>query len=139
MRNGDGPPAEASQGLRAVGISASFTASDLGSSLRFYTEGLGFEVEDRVEDGGAVRFVMLRAGEARIGIGQDDFAKGRDRVKGVGMRIWISTDQDLEALASRFRAAGFTPDFGPEPLPWGPLALGVSDPDGFHLTIAHNE
>lgn len=138
MNNGDRPSPEAAQGLRARSVTASFTADDLDRSVRFYTEGLGFEVQERHEDGGQVVFVALQAGEARLGIGRDDFAKGRNRVKGVGMRIWITTDQNLEALADRVTAAGYELANGVEPLPWGPLAFAVVDPDGFALTIAND-
>jgi hypothetical protein len=44
--------------------------------------------------------VMLRAGEARINLSQDDWKKGRDRQKGVGMRIFVSTTQDIDQLAA---------------------------------------
>jgi uncharacterized glyoxalase superfamily protein PhnB len=137
MNNGDRPTSESSQGLRARTLTASFTADDLDRSVHFYTEGLGFEVQERHEDGGQVVFVALEAGEARLGIGRDDFAKGRNRVKGVGMRIWITTDQDLHALAERVTAAGYELANGPEPLPWGPLAFAVVDPDGFALTVTN--
>jgi len=123
--------------LHATRISPSFTANDLQASIRFYTEGLGFEVEERTEMEGVLRFVMLKAGEARLGVGQDDFAKGRDRVKGTGMRIWLTTSQDVTELAERARTAGITLDQEPGPLPWGPMAFSVTDPDGFKLTIAN--
>lgn len=123
--------------LQATGISPGFTVNDLQKSLRFYTEGLGFEVVDRHEEDGQLVFAMLKAGVAHLGIGQDDFAKGRDRVKGVGMRIWIATPQDIPALAERARAAGIALDDEPQPLPWGPMGFSVTDPDGFKLTIAN--
>jgi uncharacterized protein len=123
--------------LQATGAMISVTANDLQASLRFYTEGLGFEVTQKDEANGAVRFVMLKAGEVQLGIGQDDFARGRDRVKGVGIRIWITTRQDLHALAERAKAAGIVLDNEPEALPWGPLAFAIRDPDGFLLTVAN--
>jgi len=123
--------------LQATGLAPSFTADDLERSLRFYTNGLGFEIVDRNEMEGELVFCMLRAGSAQLGIGQDDWAKGRDRAKGVGMRIFITTEQDIEALAARARAAGIALDEDPAPLPWGPMAFAVTDPDGFKLTIAN--
>jgi uncharacterized glyoxalase superfamily protein PhnB len=122
--------------LRATSISPSLTANDLERSLRFYTDGLGFEVTDRHEHEGRLVYCGLKAGAAFLGIGQDDWAKGRDRVKGVGIRIWITTDQDIHELAERAKAAGITLDSEPEPLPWGPMAFAVTDPDGFNVTIA---
>lgn len=122
--------------LNAVGLSLSLTVNDLSKSLRFYTDGLGFEVHDRHESDGQLRFVQLKAGTIQIGLGQDDFAKGRDRVKGAGFRTWIVTSDDLFGLAERAKAAGITLDNEPEELPWGGMAFAVTDPDGFKLSIA---
>lgn len=123
--------------LQATGAMTSVTANDLQASVRFYTEGLGFEVIQKDEADGVVRFAMLKAGEVQLGVGQDDFAKGRDREKGVGIRVWITTRQDIHALAARAKAAGIELDYEPEALPWGPMAFAVRDPDGFLLTIAN--
>ncbi len=121
--------------LQARRLEPTLTANDLKASIRFYTEGLGFTVGEKMEEGGEIRGVMLEAGEARLGLSQDDFAKGRDRLKGVGMRLYFETDQDIAALARQAKEAGITLDNGPAPLPWGPMAFTVTDPDGFKLTI----
>ena len=126
-----------SQLLTASNFSIGITASDLQKSLRFYTVGLGFEISNQHESDGAVRFYSLKAGEAEIGIGQDDFAKGKDRVKGVGLRLWITTAQDLGLIAGRVKTAGFKVDSEPAPLPWGQIAFTVTDPDGIKLTISN--
>lgn len=121
--------------LAATGTFASLTCNDLARSMALYVDGLGFEVVHRTEEGGVLQFVMLRAGTALIGLGADDFAKGRDRKKGIGMRLWFTSAQELAPLAARFTAAGFTLDSGVEPLPWGPLAFSFTDLDGFPVTI----
>lgn len=120
--------------LQAKQLSVGFTVNDLQQSLRFY-EGLGFGVEERWEEDGTLLGVMLRAGEARIGVSQDDWKKGRDRVKGVGMRMFIRTAQDIDPLAARAKAAGLSLDEEPHDTPWGTRAFGVTDPDGFKLTV----
>jgi uncharacterized glyoxalase superfamily protein PhnB len=125
--------------LRAQSLSVMFTANDLTGSIRFYTEGLGFVITDRYEHEGKLRGVMMEAGDARLGLSQDDFAKGRDRIKGAGMGLYLETDQDLDVLAGRAKAAGITLEGDPAPLPWGPMAFRVKDPDGFALTIANPE
>lgn len=124
--------------LDAVSLAPGITATDLQRSLRFYTEGLGFEVANKHEVDGVLRFATLKAGNANLGIGQDDFAKGRDRTKGVGLRMWVTTEQDIAALAARVTAAGIALDDGPAALPWGPMAFAVTDPDGFKITIANS-
>jgi uncharacterized glyoxalase superfamily protein PhnB len=119
----------------AIGI----TASDLPKSIRFYTEGLGFEITRTNETDGVMNFAAMKAGAAEFAIGRDNFAKGKDRVKGVGMRIWIHTSEDLTTIANRVKAAGFAVEADPAPLPWGPMAFQVSDPDGIALTITNPE
>jgi len=122
--------------LNAQEFSVGITCSDIQKSIRFYTEGLGFEIVHKMEEGGKIQFVAMRAGAGNIGLGQDDFAKGKNRAKGIGLRIWISTTQDITELAGRAKAAGLTLDGGPEPLPWGPMAFQLTDPDGFKLTVS---
>jgi lactoylglutathione lyase len=124
--------------LKALSLAPAITTSDLKKSMHFYIDGLGFEIIDKNEADGVIRFVMLQAGEARVGLGQDDFAKGKDRAKGVGQRLWIRTTQDLVELANRAKAAGIKLDSEPAKLPWGPLAFALTDPDGFMITIANN-
>ena len=122
--------------LKARSLVPTMTVNDIKRSLKFYKDGLGFVVTEEMKDGGEVKGVMIDAGGATLGLSQDDFAKGRDRVKGVGMRIYLETDQDIEALARQAKAAGITLDAGPGPLPWGPIGFTVTDPDGFKLTIS---
>jgi hypothetical protein len=90
--------------LQAKTLVPSFTADDLQRSIEFY-EGLGFAVEERWEDKGVLTGVMLVGGSVHIGLSQDDWQKGRDRKKGVGLRFYISTSQDIDDVAARARAA----------------------------------
>lgn len=113
----------------------SMTVNDLKRSTKFY-EALGFTVADEYKEGDEVRGVMLDAGGAIFGLSQDDFSKGRDRVKGIGMRLYFETEQDIEALAAQAKEGGIKLDSGPAPLPWGPVGFTVSDPDGYKLTIS---
>ena len=122
--------------LNATSMFLSLTVNDMAKSLRFYVDGLGFEIVSKNEVDGVLNFAMLKAGNAMLGVGQDDFAKGRDRAKGVGARLWLQTGQDLVALATRAKAAGLKLDGDPAPLPWGPMAFAMADPDGFLLTIS---
>ena len=121
--------------LQAKTISASLTVNDLQQSITFF-EGLGFAVEDRWEDQGKLLGVMLRAGDARIGLSQDDWKKGRDRQKGVGMRLFIGTKQNVDEVASRARTAGLTLDSEPHDTEWKTRAFEVTEPSGFKITIS---
>ena len=73
----------------AVQISAivpTLTVDDLQKSITFY-EALGFAIDERWEEKGTLLGVMLRAGKVQIGLNQDDWKKGRDRKKGIGVRL----------------------------------------------------
>ena len=120
--------------LQAKTITPSLTVDDLQKSVTFF-EGLGFGVEERWEENGTLMGVMLRAGEARIGLSQDDWKKGRDRKKGAGLRIAIETAQDIDALAARAKAAGIPLVSGVHDTEWGARAFEVTEPSGFALTI----
>jgi uncharacterized glyoxalase superfamily protein PhnB len=123
--------------LNAQDSFPSITCNDVNESIRFY-KALGFEVVHKMEDeAGNIGFAAMKAGGVTVGLGQDDFAKGKDRVKGVGLRIWINTTQDITGVAALASAAGVTIDEGPKALPWGPMAFAVTDPDGFKITVTN--
>lgn len=122
--------------LRVRTISPGLTVDDLEKSIAFYTGALGFIAGRRGERAGKLTFIMLKAGLCELGLGQDDWAKGRERRKGEGFRIWCETTQDIDALARRARAFGARITEEPEDKPWGVRAFSLDDPDGFHLTFA---
>lgn len=121
--------------LQARGMMPSLTVNDIEKSIKFYRDGLGFAVKEEWKDDGKLMGVMLDAGGAVLGISQDDFAKGRDRVKGVGLRLHLETTQDVNALAEQAKSHGIRLADGPGQLPWGSTGFTVTDPDGFKLTI----
>ena len=123
------------ESLRLRSFDPSFTVDDLERSIQFYTDILGFVVAERWTDGGVLRGVSLKAGTCELNLSQDDWAKGRDRKKGEGMRIYGQTVQDVDAIAARIKAAGGVLAEEPQDQPWGMRTLSVIDPDGFQLTI----
>jgi uncharacterized glyoxalase superfamily protein PhnB len=120
--------------LKATSVMPSLTVDDLSKSLEFFA-GLGFEVEDRWEENGKLLGAMLKAGDARLGLSQDDGKKGRDRTKGVGMRIYIEAADDIDQVAARAKAAGVKLVREPHDTEWGSRAFEVTEPSGFLLTI----
>ena len=120
--------------LEISAIVPSLTVDDLQKSLTFY-EALGFTVAERWEDQGTLLGVMLRAGRSQIGLNQDDWKKGRDRKKGIGMRLFMSTTQDVDAIATRARSAGIALTSEPHDTEWNTRAFEVIDPSGFVWTI----
>jgi uncharacterized glyoxalase superfamily protein PhnB len=122
--------------LRARPISVSLTVKDLDKSLAWYTGLLGFVIERKYERDGKVGGYALRAGDAMIGIGQDDGAKGWDRIKGQGCSVQIMTDQPVDEIADRIKAGGGKLLSEPEDMPWGFRMFQVLDPDGFKLGVS---
>ena len=113
----------------------SLTVDDLQKSIQFY-EALGFAVNDRWEEKGKVLGVMMRAGSTEIGLNQDDWKKGRDRKKGEGVRLSISTTRrNVDELATRARKAGITLKSDPHDTEWKSRAFEVADPSGYLLTV----
>jgi uncharacterized glyoxalase superfamily protein PhnB len=123
------------QTLHGKGLMPSLTVDDLQQSLQFFG-GLGFEVDEKWEENGVLLGVMLKAGDARIGLSQDDGKKGRDRVKGVGMRLYIEAADDVDQVAARAKAAGIPLTREPHDTEWGTRAFEVTEPSGFAFTIA---
>lgn len=123
--------------LQARSLGPSLTVNDLQRSIRFYRDGLGFSVGQEWKEEEKLMGVMLEAGKAFVMLGQDDFAKGKDRTKGVGVRLYIETDQDVDALAQQAKVAGLALDSGPADLGWGPRGFTLTDPDGYKLTVAN--
>jgi uncharacterized glyoxalase superfamily protein PhnB len=121
--------------LQGKTISPSLTVDDLGRSVKFF-EGLGFAVTERWEEPGKPLGAMLQAGDTSLGLSQDDWKKGRDRQKGVGMRLYIETKQDVDQIASRAKAAGLKLDADPYDTEWKARAFDVTEPSGFKITIA---
>jgi uncharacterized glyoxalase superfamily protein PhnB len=116
-------------------VMPSLTVDDLQKSEKFFTA-LGFAIEDRWEQDGRLMGLMLRAGDVGLGLAQDDGAKGRDRIKGVGMRLYIETADDIDDVAARAKAAGVVLTREPHDTDWGNRAFEVTEPSGFLLTIA---
>ena len=122
--------------LQARNISPSLTVNDLERSIRFYKDGLGFSTGEEWKDGDKLVGVMLESDKVYLMLGQDDFAKGRDRMKGIGVRLYIQVKADIRALAEQAKGAGLKLDSGPADLGWGPVGFTLTDPDGYKLTIA---
>jgi uncharacterized glyoxalase superfamily protein PhnB len=123
------------ESLRLRSMAASFTVNDLDKSIAWYRDVLGFVVGERWQDGGKVRGMQMKAGSCDIMLAQDDFAKGRDRKKGDGFRLWVATVQDITAVAARITAKGWALDREPSETPWGDWVFAVADPDGFKITV----
>lgn len=123
--------------LRFRSVSAGLTVGDLQKSIAWYRDVAGFYVGELWRgDNGEVRGAEVMAGAARFFLGQDDWAKGRDRKKGEGMRLHLTTAQNVDEIAAGIKQRGGKLDSEPADMPWGTRAFALTDPDGFKLTIS---
>lgn len=114
------------------------TVADIHVSIGWYRDILGLGLaQEWKSDKGEVMGATLSAGGLDVSLAQDDFAKGRDRVKGVGLRFYCETDQDVDQLAADIKGRGGALDHEPTTQPWGARDFGITDPDGFKISIAN--
>lgn len=121
--------------MDAIDLAASLTVQDIGKSLAWYRDVMGFAVAQEHMRGGTLRAVSLKAGTARILISQDDGAKGSDRAKGAGFSLMLTTREDIDALAAGITSRGGTLDAEPAD-GFGARVFRLRDPDGFKLVIS---
>jgi lactoylglutathione lyase len=131
---GDGP-----EPFLARTLSASLTVRDLQKSLAWYQDVAGFTVDRKYERDGKLRAIALKAGDVRLLIGQDDGAKGWDRVKGEGFSLMLTTDQNVDEIANRIKERGGTLESEPADTPWGARVFRLQDPDGFKFAISSGQ
>jgi uncharacterized glyoxalase superfamily protein PhnB len=123
------------EAVQISGIVPTLTVDDLQKSITF-CEALGFAIDERWKENGTLLGVMLPAGRTQIGLNQDDWKEGRDRKKGIGVRLSNSTTPGhVDEIAKRARNAGVPLESDPHDTDWNSRAFELSDPSGFLLTI----
>jgi len=131
----DDAPAPPTDALVAQSLEASLTVRDLPASVAWYRDVLGFTLDREYRRDGRLLAVALRAGAVQFLLGQDDGARGPDRVKGEGFSLQVTTAQDVDEIAARIRARGGELETEPADV-WGKRAFRLRDPDGFRFTIS---
>jgi uncharacterized glyoxalase superfamily protein PhnB len=124
------------ESFRARTLNASLTVNDLARSIAWYRDVVGFTVDHEHERNGKLVAASLKAGAIQILLGQDDGAKGMDRVKGIGFSLQFTTAQNIDDLANRIKSHGGTLESEPMDTPWGVRVFRVVDPDGFKLVFS---
>ncbi len=122
--------------LRLSSALPGLTVNDLEKSIAWYRDVMGFVVKEEFRQDGRIVGASVRAGAIDFMLGQDDFAKGRDRDKGVGFRMYCETRQDVDELAADIKARGGTLLSEPTDQPWGYRDFAIEDPDGYKISIA---
>ncbi len=129
-------PRKRPETLRLRNVEPGLTVNDLQRSLAWYRDILGFTEGERWEHDGKLAGISVVAGTVTINLTQDDWAKGRDRQKGEGFRLYLNTVQDVDEIAATIKARGGTLASEPKDMPWGARVFHLVDPDGFKLTIS---
>jgi uncharacterized glyoxalase superfamily protein PhnB len=122
--------------LRLRALMPALIVNDLEASLAWYRDVLGFIVTKEIRREDCLVAAHLVAGSVVLLLGQDDFAKGRDRAKGVAIRLHCVTGQDIDQLAATVQERGGKLAQEPRDQPWGARDFQVIDPDGFLLSIS---
>ena len=122
--------------LRLRGLMPSLTVADIEASVAWYQEVLGCVVTERMEYDGQLMGAILTAGSTKILLGQDDWAQGKDRQKGVGFRLYGITAQDVDQLAADIKARGGVLEQEPRNQQWGARDFAIVDPDGYKISIS---
>jgi catechol 2,3-dioxygenase-like lactoylglutathione lyase family enzyme len=119
----------------ATDLSVSLTVNDLGASVAWYRDVLGFSVERNFEREGKAFATRLSAGPVLLLLTQDNGTRGAERAKGEGLSLRFTTKQSVDAVADRIQALGY-PLESPPFDGFGMRAFRVRDPDGFLLVIS---
>jgi uncharacterized glyoxalase superfamily protein PhnB len=127
--------AAAPKGFHLSSHAPSLTVNDIAQTMAWYVDTLGFAVKQRWEREGVLRGAELVAGDVNIYVGQDDWLKGRDRIKGQGLRIYWYTNQDIDAMAAAIKAKGGSLESEPKD-EYGTRSFNLVDPTGYLITIA---
>lgn len=121
--------------LRCREFAVSFTVTDIEKSVDWYRDVFGLHLREAVEEDGKLAGAIFVAGQLKLFLSQDDFAKGHVRVKGQGFRIWLATAQDIDELAEAIRQRGGELLSEPEDREWGARDFSLVDPDGYNITV----
>lgn len=107
------------------GVTPILRVSDMGASVRYYTEVLGFRLHFLDEDGNA--FASLSRGKTNLFLAAGD--QGH-----CGSWLWIGAS-DVDVLYEELSARGAKVRQPPANFPWGSRELHVEDLDGNVLRV----
>lgn len=107
---------------------------DVNTSLKFYTEKLGFQ-KDMALDGpdGVVAFAGIRLGQAAFMLSR---AETDNAGQGVVFMVYLPEDADIDKVYKEVQSKGVTLETEIKSEYWGDRTFSVKDPDGFYITIA---
>ena len=117
-------------------ISPILSVKDVDSSVKFYTEKLGFEHTFSMPDESGVNsFAFVNLGQT-INIGFNRDADKAGKGDGVDFMIYVDDDTDLDALYNEIKGRGVTMLQEIADQYWGDRTFALHDLDKYRLTFA---
>jgi uncharacterized protein len=117
----------------------SLAVADIGRSLAFYRDGLGFPTHNYAEGDD---YVMLVLGGAWLSLllrpPDESRAQPPAGAPVVGLSHNVTSPEAVRAVYEEALAAGATPVIPPRAAPWGGWEASFADPDGHLWDIAYN-
>jgi predicted enzyme related to lactoylglutathione lyase len=124
------------EALRARALSATLQARDLEKTVLWYSDVLRVTVQRRYERSGVLIAATMVAGSVRIVLEQAPAAIADGRSVAGQVHLWLTTTQDLDALAKGIEERGGMLETEPADFSPGKRAFSILDPDGVRLTLA---
>ncbi|HSP56349.1 MAG TPA: VOC family protein [Dehalococcoidia bacterium] len=117
-------------------VAPEFFVSDVGATVRFYTETLGFDAVRLETEGSVPVFAVLGLGDAVVLIDRQESIGGAPATpRGLAVNIRVMVP-DVDVVYGRARAAGATISRDIGDRDYGLRDFIVRDPDGFRIRFA---
>jgi catechol 2,3-dioxygenase-like lactoylglutathione lyase family enzyme len=107
---------------------------DVGASLRFYRDLLGFEVLEEMEHDDRLVYARLRAPRGDGTLALHLKIPPSSRSSDDGIRLYFEV-RELDQFCERLRVAGAKLSQLPEAMPWGWRHAYLKDPDGHEISL----
>jgi lactoylglutathione lyase len=125
MQSSLNTPPKVSQVIPLLGV------SEMGRSLQYYVDGLGFAMTNKWIVDGKVRWCRLELGDATVML--QEFGKAPEGKRGAGVSLWFQC-QDAIGIYREVVSRGISasePQVGN-----GLWETSLADPDGYRLNFA---
>lgn len=113
---------------------------DIPTSLRFYSDVLGFETTFTLpDDTGDIVHASLKRGDVEIMLGRLDLTQAHDQGelgKGVSFYTTVADNEDVDALYAHAKREGARVVQEPVDQFWGHRDWIIADPDGYRVVVS---
>ncbi len=110
------------------------SVKDLESSLKFYTEKLGFTSTPMMGPDGKLQMAFVNQGKSvQIGLSRE-MEPMSERGGGVNLMLYPD-DFDIDAYYQQVKSKGVSIDYAINTEFWGDRIFALKDPDGYTLTF----